>query len=77
MQAVVAQAQASTAGASSPEDAGRVIANAITSKRPRTRYTIGRGTAIIVRLIRLLSDRMLDRLLAGNLRPYFPAASKP
>ncbi len=74
MHAVVAQAQASTAGGASPEDASRVIANAITSRRPRTRYTIGRSTAMIVRLIRLLSDRMLDRMLSANLRPYFPAS---
>ena len=73
MDAVVAQAQAATAGGASSEDAGHVIANAITSKRPRTRYTIGRSTAIIVRLIRLLSDRMLDRMLASNLRPYMRA----
>lgn len=76
MHAVVAQAQASIAGGSSPEDAGRVIAMAITSKRPRTRYQVGRSTAIIVRLIRHLPDRILDRMLAGNLHPYFPAADK-
>ncbi len=75
MHAVVAQAQAATAGGASPEDAGHVIANAIASKRPRTRYTIGRSTAIIVRLIRLLSDRMLDRMLASNLRPYMRAGT--
>ena len=73
MHAVVAQAQAATTGGASPEDAGHVIANAIASKRPRTRYTIGRSTAIIVRLIRLLSDRMLDRMLASSLRPYMRA----
>ena len=67
MHAVVAQAQAATAGG------GHVIANAITSKRPRTRYTVGRSTAVIVRLIRLLSDRMLDRMLASSLRPYMRA----
>ena len=58
----------------SPEDAGRVIADAIVSRRPRARYTVGRGTATIVRLTRLLSDRMLDGLLARNLKTHFPAA---
>ena len=76
MHAVVAQAQAATAGGASPENAGKVIADAITSKRPRTRYTIGLRTAIIVRLIRLLSDRILDRMLASSLRPYFPASKR-
>ncbi len=76
MYAVVAQAQAATAGGASPEDAGYVIANAITSKRPGTRYTIGRSTAITVRLVRILSDRMLDRMLASSLRPYFPARKR-
>lgn len=73
MQAVVKQALASKAGGVSPEHVGRVIANAITSKRPRARYTIGCSTGMIIQLTRLLSDRRLDRMLAGNLRRYFPA----
>ena len=52
MQAVIAQAQTFTReGEGLPaEEAGRVIADAIISKRPRTRYTVGRDAAIIVRL---------------------------
>jgi hypothetical protein len=53
-------------------EAGRVIADAITCKRPCTRYTVGRDAAIIVRLVRFLSDRMLDRLLARSLKPHLP-----
>src|SRR5262245_29545379 len=66
MQAAIAQAQTYTReGEGLPaEEAGRVIADAIISKRPRTRYTVGRDAAIIVRLARWLSDRMLDGLLA-------------
>ncbi len=75
MHAVIAQAQASVPKGATPEDAGRVIAEAIASKRPRTRYTVGRGTAMVVRLTRLLSDRMFDKLLARNLKPYFQAPS--
>ena len=37
-------------------------------------YTVGRDTAIIVRLARWLSDRMLDRLLARSLKPHHPNA---
>ena len=75
MQAVIAQAQASVPKGATPEEAARVIAEAIASKRPRTRYTVGRGTAMVVRLTKLLSDRMFDTLLARNLKPYFQAPS--
>ena len=74
MRAVMAQARASVPGAASPEAAAHVIAEAIASKRPRARYTVGRGAASIVRLTRLLSDRLLDGMLAGNLKQYFPKA---
>jgi NAD(P)-dependent dehydrogenase (short-subunit alcohol dehydrogenase family) len=76
MQAVIAQAQTFTReGQGLPAGkAGRVIADAIVSKRPRTRYTVGCDAAIIVRLAWCISDRMLDRLLARTLKPYFPKA---
>jgi NAD(P)-dependent dehydrogenase (short-subunit alcohol dehydrogenase family) len=76
MQAVIAQAQTFTReGAGMPaEEAGRVIADAIISKRPRTRYTVGRDAAIIVRLARCVSDRMLDSLFARTLKRYLPKA---
>ncbi len=74
MHAVISQAKASVPGGAPPEVAVRVIADAITSKRPRTRYTVGRGTAMIIRLTRLLSDRTLDSLLARNLKPHLPEA---
>ncbi len=75
MQAVISQAQASVPGGAPPEEAARVIADAITSRRPQTRYTVGRSTALVVRLIRIMSDRMLDKLLANNLKPYLPKRS--
>jgi NAD(P)-dependent dehydrogenase (short-subunit alcohol dehydrogenase family) len=76
MQAVIAQAQTFTReGEGLPaEEAGRVIADAIISKRPRTRYTVGRDAAIIVRLARCVSDRMLDSLLARTLKRHLPKA---
>jgi NAD(P)-dependent dehydrogenase (short-subunit alcohol dehydrogenase family) len=76
MQAVIAQAQRFTReGVGLPaEAAGRVIADAIISERPRTRYTVGRDAAIIVRLARFVSDRMLDSLLARTLKRRRPKA---
>ena len=56
-------------------NAARIIADAITSKEPRTRYTIGRDAAIITRLARLAPDRFLDRLLRRNLKPHYAAGS--
>jgi NAD(P)-dependent dehydrogenase (short-subunit alcohol dehydrogenase family) len=79
MQAVVAQAQKFTReGEGLPPGAvARVIAGAILSKRPRTRYTVGRDAAIIVGLARSLSDRMLDRLFARTLKRYLKALPTP
>ena len=74
MHAIIAQAQAAIPNGVPAEVAGRVIADAITNTRPRTRYTVGRDAAIIVRLVRLLSDRMLDSLLARSLKPHLPKA---
>jgi NAD(P)-dependent dehydrogenase (short-subunit alcohol dehydrogenase family) len=54
------------------EAAALVIAKAVTTPKPRTRYTIGRDAALIIPLTRILSDRMLDRVLAGNLRRHYP-----
>ncbi len=75
IQAVVAQAEASAAGGATPDEAARTIVEAITTARPRTRYTVGRGVGLVVKLTRLLSDRALDRLLAANLKPHWPKAS--
>jgi NAD(P)-dependent dehydrogenase (short-subunit alcohol dehydrogenase family) len=74
MHAVVAQAQAAIPQGISPEAAARVIADAVTNKRPRARYTIGRNAATVVRLTRFLTDRMLDSLLSRNLKPYLVRA---
>ena len=77
MRAVIAQAEASVPGGASPEEVARVIADAVAGGRPHPRYTVGRGTAMIVRLVRFASDRMLDRMLASNLKPYLPRRSPP
>jgi hypothetical protein len=55
------------------ESAAKVIARAAAAYRPRTRYTIGRDAAILVRLARVLSDRFLDRVVRRNLRSHYAA----
>ena len=74
MHSVISQAQAAIPKGLPAEEVGRVIADAITSTRPRTRYTVGRDAAIVVRLAWFLSDRMLDSLLARILRSHLPKA---
>jgi NAD(P)-dependent dehydrogenase (short-subunit alcohol dehydrogenase family) len=74
MHSIISQAQSYIRKGLPAEEAGRVIAGAITSKRPRTRYTVGRDAAIIVFLARCLSDRMLDSFLARSLKPHLPKA---
>jgi NAD(P)-dependent dehydrogenase (short-subunit alcohol dehydrogenase family) len=57
----------------SSERAAKVIAKAATASHPRTRYTIGRDAAILVRLSRVLPDRVLDRVVRRVLRPHLQA----
>jgi len=72
--AVNAQAVSSTKAGLPAEAAAKVIAKAVTARRPRTRYTVGRDAALITRLARLLPDRTLDRVIAAGLRPHLPSA---
>jgi NAD(P)-dependent dehydrogenase (short-subunit alcohol dehydrogenase family) len=69
--AITTQSQTFTRNGVPAERAARVIANAITTKNPHTRYTIGRDAAIITRLARLAPDRLLDRILRRNLKPHY------
>ncbi|WP_189492398.1 hypothetical protein [Streptomyces antnestii] len=59
-----------TASGLTADAAARVIAKAVTTRRPRPRYTAGRDAALVTRLTRLLPDRTLDRILAANLRRH-------
>lgn len=61
-----------TASGVTADAAARVIAKAVTTRRPRTRYTIGLDAALVTRLTRMLSDRTLDRVIAANLRRHYP-----
>ena len=69
--AITAQSDSFTETGVPAARAAHVVVRAVTAKNPRTRYTIGRDAAIIVRLARLASDRLLDRLLARNLKPHY------
>jgi NAD(P)-dependent dehydrogenase (short-subunit alcohol dehydrogenase family) len=68
--ATLAQTAAHIGGGMSAERAGSIIAAATTTRRPRTRYTVGRDAALIIGLTRILPDRMLDRVIAAGLRPH-------
>ena len=69
--AVNQQAISSTKSGVPAEAAAAVIAKAITARKPRTRYTVGRETALLT-VVRFLPDRILDRVLAAALRPHYP-----
>jgi NAD(P)-dependent dehydrogenase (short-subunit alcohol dehydrogenase family) len=68
--AVTAQARSFGKVGVSAEHAAKVIAKAATASRPRTRYTIGRDAAILVRISRVVPDRVLDRIVRLNLRSF-------
>ena len=70
--AVTAQAASATETGVSAEAAAKVIARAVTARKPRTRYTTGRQAAMITLMARMLPDRALDRVFASALRPYYP-----
>ncbi|MHA7651432.1 SDR family NAD(P)-dependent oxidoreductase [Mycobacterium sp. ML4] len=75
--AVTAQARSFMEIGVPAEHAAKVIAKAATARHPRTRYTIGRDAAILVRISRVLPDRMLDRIVRRNLRSFAHSASRP
>jgi len=75
VQAITAQTASYTESGLTADAAAKVIAKAVTARKPRTRYTVGRDAALIP-LVRILPDRTLDRILAAALRPHFPTKSK-
>ena len=72
VQAINTLMASGTASGLTADAAARVIAKAVTTRRPRTRYTIGRDAARVIRLARMLPDRTLDRVIAANLRRQYP-----
>jgi len=51
-----------------PEDAAAAIERALTAKRPRPRYLVGRDAKAMAGASRLLPARIYDRLVAKNLK---------
>ena len=49
------------------EAVGKLVLRILKSKRPKTRYVIQRGGPIAHFISRMLPDRLLDRLIAGQL----------
>lgn len=76
VRAVNAQTASHTTSCLPADAAASVIAKALTARRPRTRYTVGREAALI-RLTRFVPDRALDRALAAALRPHYRAGDRP
>ncbi len=74
MQALPSHAAAFTKAGVTSDFAARRIARAVTDRKPRIRYTIGRDAAMLTRLARVLPDRVLDRMFAANMKPHYPAA---
>ncbi|MDV3126452.1 SDR family oxidoreductase [Mycobacterium sp. 21AC1] len=75
--AITAQAASSALSGLPADAAAKVIARATTARNPRTRYTVGRDAALITRLVRVLPDRALDRVLAASLRRELRSCDLP
>lgn len=76
LDAVMAQARSFNETGVSADAAASVIAKAVTASRPRTRYTIGRDAAILLRISRFISDRTLDRIVRLQLRQFADKSSQ-
>jgi hypothetical protein len=49
-------------------DVAKVIGHALTARRPRTRYLVGRDGIVTAMVAKLLPDRMTDRLLLSQIK---------
>jgi len=72
MHAMVSLAESYIKNALSAEKAAEIIANTVSEKKPRTRYTIGKDAAMVRFLNWLLPDRWLDHLLARTNKAHYP-----
>jgi short-subunit dehydrogenase len=67
VEAVLAEARRPGRGGLAPEEVADVVVHALTTKRPRTRYLVGRDAKLRARAARVLPDRVFDRLIARPL----------
>ncbi|MFC6647747.1 SDR family oxidoreductase [Paenibacillus rhizoplanae] len=65
---VKAQAETWAKDGIRPEKVAAVISRAIHDRNPRTRYTAGRDSALLTRLVRILPDKLLDRMLRSQMK---------
>jgi NAD(P)-dependent dehydrogenase (short-subunit alcohol dehydrogenase family) len=59
----------------SAEKAAAKIVRLTTTKRPRTRYTLGVDAAFVIPLNRIVPTRIMDRVLSANARTPSPRAA--
>jgi NAD(P)-dependent dehydrogenase (short-subunit alcohol dehydrogenase family) len=65
--AVREAARTSEAQGIPPERVGEVVADALTTERPKTRYLVGRDAKLNARVRKLAPDRIFDRLISREL----------
>ena len=51
-----------------PQQVARAVTHALTAKRPRTRYLVGREARMTALMVRVLPDRAMDRLIIKLMR---------
>lgn len=66
--AVKAQAESWATSGIPPKKVAEVVSRAIRASNPRTRYTAGRDSALLTRLVRILPDKLLDRMLRSQMK---------
>ncbi|WP_153978670.1 SDR family oxidoreductase [Paenibacillus xylanilyticus] len=66
--AVKAQAESWATSGIPPQKVAEVVSRAIHASNPRTRYTAGRDSALLTRLVRILPDKLLDRMLRSQMK---------
>ncbi|NEU27876.1 SDR family NAD(P)-dependent oxidoreductase [Paenibacillus polymyxa] len=66
--AVKAQAESWARDGIPPKKVAEVVSRAIHESKPRTRYTAGRDSALLTRLVRILPDKLLDRMLRSQMK---------
>ncbi len=68
MTAFLAQIESFARDGVEPERAAAVISRAVTARKPRTRYAVGRDAAVLIRLTRIVPDRLLDRMVRRRMK---------
>ncbi|GAB1154533.1 SDR family oxidoreductase [Paenibacillus illinoisensis] len=66
--AMKAQAESWATSGIPPKKVAEVVSRAIHVSNPRTRYTAGRDSALLTRLVRILPDKLLDRMLRSQMK---------